>query len=169
MTAAVRLPKLALDEAIQQAVTTAVVEILRDTFSIKVELVKFWKTRKYVSVGDVSGTVGLIQKRLEGNLVVTFRRDVLSNILARVYGHEFNEVDDLMKEGAAELTNMIYGKIKLQLSNRGYEFEITLPNVIAGNNHNINQGVTLESGVFAFKFDKYTFEVVLTVNGDQSE
>ena len=161
-------PKLNLDEAVRNSVTESVIEILQGTFSISAELIDFRKIVNYSVAGDISGTVGMIQEKHEGNMVVSFSRASLGQILRRVYGLSLDEGGELMRDGAAELTNMIYGKIKFRLAAIGYEFAMTLPSVIMGSNHNINQGSKSQSGLFIFQFDQtFLFHVVVTLTQDR--
>ena len=111
--------------------------------------------------GDVSGIVGLVQERIEGVLIVSFPRDTIFAILGMIYGRKFSEIDNSIKAGVGELTNIIFGVVKSNLNRNGFTFKMALPNVIIGAQHVItNPGTTL---VIPFRTEAGTFKVQITL------
>jgi chemotaxis protein CheX len=165
MAAAAKLPHLQFDQVLTDHVVLSVTEVLKSTFAIQAKLVSVQLTRNYVSVGDISGITGMLQDRLEGNLVISFKKSVLGSILSRVYGKNLDVDGDIAKQGAGELTNMIYGRIKFQLNNNGFDLKMTLPSVVVGSGHSIHQQPGEQAAIYIFEFDeKYTFDVVIAIH-----
>lgn len=152
-----------LDEQLLQDVINAVTAVLKDGFAIQVRFVNHHIGRNQSIAGDVSGVVGLVQDRIEGNLVMSFPRGAIFAILSRVYLREFEEIDAIVKDGAAEMTNMVYGHVKTRLNNRGHGLKMALPNVIIGPQHSIASTEDCKSLVATFTFEDQTFNVIIAV------
>jgi chemotaxis protein CheX len=116
-----------------------------------------------VYTGDVTGIVGLVQDSLEGNLIVSFGETLMFDVLSKVYGRTFTEIDNIVQEGAGELANMIFGQLKLRLNNRGHNLKMSLPNVIAGKSHRIQSAVSSSNLVALFGYGDQRFEVAVAL------
>jgi chemotaxis protein CheX len=165
MSAAKKLPHLKYGKTLTTHVSESVIEVFKSTFEVDAQLIEVHQTKNYTSVGDVSGICGMMQDRLEGKLVISFSQAAISNILSRIYDRRVKADDDIAKQGAAELTNMIYGRLKLRLNNNGFDLRMTLPSVVVGPGHSIHHQSCEETAVFVFKFDnKYTFDVAVAIH-----
>ena len=94
----------------------------------------FIKTHEVAS-GDVSGIIGMASPQAKGTLAVTFTESVILEITNRMLGEELKEIDDTVIDMVGEITNMVTGGAKMQLSEKGYRFEMALPTVISGKGH----------------------------------
>lgn len=158
-----KFPSLEINEILEEEIKESVINVFAQTFGAKVEAVS--SRRGSVVVADVSGVVGMVQEELEGNLIIAFSKESISKILSKVYGHTFDSVNSTVQQGAAELTNMVYGQLKLRLNERGYGLKMALPNVIIGPDHNILQMSDKQSLLIDFKFDDDSnFCLVLALN-----
>ena len=112
--------------------------------------------------GDVSGLITLTQDKNEGTLIVSFPKATIFGILSKMYRKPFTEINQSVKLGVGELTNIIYGVVKANLNKSGFSFKMAVPNVIIGDQHTI---LTCDSGptmVVPFNTELGTFYVLLS-------
>ena len=166
MNTAAKLQRVSLDNTLLQDVVNSVTGVFADGFGIKVILTASRIGRNLDAIGDVSGVVGMIQDRIEGNLIISFNEPVIFSILGRVYSREFNVVDDTVKEGAAEMANMVYGHVKTRLNQRGHDLKMSLPNVVVGKQHNIKSTEDCSTMLATFEFEGMAFQVIVAVLDD---
>ncbi len=145
----VSVTPMSLEEPLLQEVESSVKTVFRDAFGINVQLVSSRKVESsQVYTGDVTGIVG---------------QSLIFEVLAKVYGRSFSEIDDIVQEGAGELANMIFGQLKLRLNGRGHALKMSLPSVIAGRNHRIQSAVSSSNLVALFGYDDKRFEVAVAL------
>jgi len=111
--------------------------------------------------GVVTGMIELKGAQATGSMAISLTRPVILDIARRMLQEEFHEVDDMVKDLVGELANMMAGGGKAQLSEKGYEFDLTLPNVIAGAGHEINH--TVNGPVVSIPFQSEPGEFVVEV------
>ena len=81
---------------------------------------------------EVSAVIG-VSGRASGTIVVSLSREAACRVLERMVGIEADEINGEVCDAVGELTNMIAGAAKAQLSR--YELSISLPNVLSGKGH----------------------------------
>ena len=166
MNAAMKTQRVSIDNTLVQDVVNSVTGVFADGFGIKVSLKSSRIGRNLDAVGDVSGVVGMIQDRVEGNLIISFNAQEIFSVLSRVYGHPFTAVDDTVKQGAAEMANMVYGHVKTRLNQRGHDLKMSLPNVIVGTQHSIKSTEDCSTMIATFEFEGRDFQVIVAVLDD---
>ena len=82
----------------------------------------------------ISGIIGL-SGTVCGSVVLSLSREVAFGVVDRMLGLKVNEVDSNVVDATGELTNIIAGGAKAQLSQ--YQLSLGLPNVVVGRNHTI--------------------------------
>lgn len=87
--------------------------------------------------GDISGVIGLVSDHFSGTVVISFPEATYCKLLSKMLGEEFTELTPEIHDGAAELTNMIFGRAKVILNEKGYGIHMAIPSVISGKNHSI--------------------------------
>lgn len=107
--------------------------------------------------GDISGVIGLTGEQMNGTVVITFPETTFLSLMSKMLGEEFKELNPDLHDGAAEITNMIFGKAKVELNEKGYGFKMAIPSVVTGKNHSIQNkstgprvAIPFESGVGPF-------------------
>lgn len=149
--------RLSLDERLVERVSEGVSRAFSSTFGIATKVGAYSIASDHSSKGDISGLVGLVQDEMEGTLTISFRKDTICPILSRIYGVEFDEINDSVREGVGEITNMVYCLIKTGLNETGHSFKMAIPNVVYGKDHTVmklHHGKTLvvpfstEYGIF---------------------
>ena len=88
--------------------------------------------------GDISGVIGIVADSFKGSIVITFPETTFLNIMSNMLGETFKTLTPEIKDGAAELTNIIFGHAKTVLNNRGLGIKMAIPSVVSGHNHTIS-------------------------------
>ncbi len=87
--------------------------------------------------GDVTGITG-ISGDTEGSLSITFSEGCIKGLMSKMFGDEIEGINEEVEDAVGEITNMICGDARRQLSeNGGYKLSATIPSVISGKNHSV--------------------------------
>ena len=87
--------------------------------------------------GDVTGITG-ISGDAEASLSITFTAGCMKGLMSKMFGDEIEEITPEVEDAVGEITNMICGDARRQLSeNGGYKLSATIPTVISGKNHTV--------------------------------
>ncbi len=81
---------------------------------------------------DVTAIIGLSGKA-RGSVVFSLDRPMAFKVVERLLGEEVREINSTVVDAVGELTNMIAGGAKADLSR--FELSLGLPNVVVGKNH----------------------------------
>lgn len=131
-------------------------------FSLKPNMKPFKVEKDCFVEGDISGILSMSQERSEGTFIVTFPRHTIFNLLKIVYRRDFSEIDNSVKSGVGELTNVIYGFVKTQLNGQGYSLRMAIPHVVVGENHTIMSFQSDSTVVIPFETKLGSFYVQVT-------
>ena len=85
--------------------------------------------------GDVSGLIGMVGEQVKGSLSITFDEALALEIMHRMLGEKPDSVNEEVTDMVGEITNMICGGAKNELGDKGYEFGMATPVVVAGKDH----------------------------------
>lgn len=91
-----------------------------------------------IAMGDVSGLIGMISKQAKGSLSITFEGPLAIATMKNMVGEGPDEVNDEITDLVGEITNMVTGGAKRILAEKGFDFDMATPMVVAGENHTIN-------------------------------
>ena len=91
-----------------------------------------------VAVGDVSGLIGMVGPQTKGSLSITFDENLALTVMERMLGERPNTVNEEVTDMLGEITNMVAGGAKNLLGDKGYEFDMATPIVVAGKSHTIS-------------------------------
>lgn len=120
--------------------------------------------KENIAYGDVTGLIGMTGDKVRGSFSISFTKATILDITQRMIGEKVTIIDDTVTDMTGELTNMATGGAKKLLAEKGYDFDMAIPIVIAGDNHEIihkSKGpiiilpFTIESGKF---FIEISFE-----------
>ena len=109
--------------------------------SIDLNVEKPKKKTDEIARGDVSGIIGMIGPQVKGSMAITFDENLALKIMKNMLGDDNSNINHEVMDMVGELTNMICGGAKNDLSKEGYAFEMAVPVVISGNNHSIHHKV----------------------------
>lgn len=82
--------------------------------------------------GDLSGVIALESAAFVGTIVLSFPEATYLKIVSRMLGEEQASITAGNRDGASELTNMIFGYAKRVLSGQGHSVKMAIPRVAAG-------------------------------------
>jgi len=88
--------------------------------------------------GDVSGVMGISGKNGEGFVGITFPEALAEHLVCKLLNISKDELEEGdIFDGVGEMVNMITGNAKNALLGTTYHFNLSLPNVIAGKDHEV--------------------------------
>lgn len=109
--------------------------------------------------GDISGVIGLVSESFTGSVVISFPAQTFLTIMSRMLGEEFTELTPDIQDGAAEMTNIIFGYAKRVLNEKGYGIKMAIPSVITGKDHSIQNNTKGPRIVIPFESDAGAFGI----------
>ena len=165
MGAAEKLKPLQITDSLIDTIVNSTCMVFETTFGLSAKLREKKIVKRPFAQGDISGTVGLVQNHQEGNLVLSFPKETLFHILYQIYQIEFDELNKSAQDATAEVTNMIYGQIKVRLNENGHSLQMALPNIVLSDNHEIFQCTNCDGCSLDFAIeDDHNFSITLTLN-----
>ena len=112
-----------------------------------------------ISAGVVTGLIDLVGKETSGSLAISFSKPVALELAKNMLRQETDVIDEMIKDLVGEMANMMAGGAKAIYQEQGYEFELTLPTVIAGENHQVKHSVKGTTILLPFNTDSGEFYV----------
>ena len=100
--------------------------------------------------GDISGLIGMVGENIQGSLSISFEEALVIEIMEKMLGEKPDGINADVKDMVGELTNMICGGAKNELSQKGYEFGMATPMVVSGKNHTVNHQVDGKKMIMPF-------------------
>jgi len=94
-----------------------------------------------IARGDVSGLIGMVGPTAKGSFSISFDQQLALNVFRLMVGEEITEISDDITDMVGEITNMVAGGAKRQLGEKGFEFSMATPVVVAGPEHTITHQV----------------------------
>jgi chemotaxis protein CheX len=91
--------------------------------------------------GDISGLIGMVGENMKGSLSISFEEGLVLEIMHKMLGEKPNKINADVKDMVGEITNMICGGAKNELSQKGFEFGMATPMVVSGKNHTVDHQV----------------------------
>ena len=91
-----------------------------------------------ISMGDVSGLIGMVSPQAKGSLSITFDTPLALATMKNMVGEAPDQVNDEITDLVGEITNMVTGGAKRMLSEKGFEFDMATPIVVSGKDHTIH-------------------------------
>ncbi len=90
-----------------------------------------------IAQGEVTGYIELNGPLYIGSLAISFSKAALLLIYERMLGENLSELDDSTVDLAGEITNMVCGGAKKRLAEKGYQFSLSRPKLLTGQQHEI--------------------------------
>ena len=83
--------------------------------------------------GEITGIIGMVSDTISGCMVVSFSESCILKIVANMLMEEpKKKIDSEIVDAVGELTNMICGGAKAQLSKLNHKFELATPTMVVG-------------------------------------
>lgn len=80
----------------------------------------------------LAGVIRISGERFTGQVSLCFPEKVFLGLMERMLGEPFPEITPELRDGAAEILNIIYGQAKVALNQSGPPVEMAIPAVIHG-------------------------------------
>ena len=91
--------------------------------------------------GVVTGMIDLKGKQASGSVAISFSKPVALDIAKRMLHMDADDINDMVKDLVGEIANMTAGGAKARLQDKGFDFDLTLPSVLAGEGHKVKHSV----------------------------
>ncbi len=163
MTASDAASRPKISEQLADDIQAAVEKTFLQMFALEVKASFEAVNQEVQPSGDVSGIISLIQGEQVGSLIVTFPQATLFNILKVFYKREFTEVDRVVGMAVGEISNIIFGVFKYRVGQKGFSFNMVVPNVAVGSSRVSGTNWTL---VGKFTSPQGDFTVLLSRGAD---
>lgn len=114
-------------------------------------------------LGVVTGIIPMSGDSVRGSLAISFNENTIIKISSTMLGEEITELDDTCKDLTGELTNMLSGGARKLLWGEGYNFEMSTPKMIMGDeliHHGVDGPVVVIP--FSTKAGSFFIEVVVS-------
>ena len=134
------------------------IEVLTKMAFVEPRPGKVYLKKNSLAYGDVSGIIGITGDMI-GSLAISFNESCICNLISRMLGESYTEVNKEIFDGVGELTNMISGVARTHLEKDGMEVYAAIPSVVYGKNHTINHILKAPSIVIPFETDEGAFVV----------
>ncbi|QLE86912.1 chemotaxis protein CheX [Shewanella sp. Scap07] len=109
-----------------------------------------------IAKGDVSGLIGMVGPQTKGSMSITFEQDLIFEIMQNMLGERPVKIDSEVTDLVGELTNMVTGGAKNLLGEKGYDFDMATPVVVAGIGHRIAHKSEGKKIIMPFTHEKGT-------------
>lgn len=127
----------------------AVVGVLGMMASVQVKAGTPYINKKRIAAGDITGSIG-ITGYASGVMSLTLYEPVILKIVNNMLSENYTKLNADIADAVGELTNMIAGQARAELSNIGMNFKASTPTVVMGKGHRV-QHVT-SSPILAIPF-----------------
>ncbi len=112
------------------------------------------------AIGDITGIVGMASDKLSGSMILSFSKSCILHILAKMFNEPVKDaIDNEVVDAVGELTNMICGGVKAELSKKDHNFNIATPTMIKGKGVEISYQNSAPTIVIPFKTDNGDFVI----------
>ncbi|MCB2182315.1 MAG: response regulator [Desulfobulbaceae bacterium] len=113
-----------------------------------------------VTYGEVTGIIGMSSEKVSGNMVISFSKSCILDIVAKMFMEpEKDEIDKDVVDAVGELTNIICGGAKAKLAKHKILFDMATPTMIVGKNIQLHYRPDAEIIVIPFETPSGNFVV----------
>ena len=116
---------------------SAIVNVLTTMASITPAIGKPSIKKDDISLGVVTGIIDLVGKKANGSIAICFSKPVALELAQNMLRVETDVIDEMVEDLIGEMANMVAGGAKAIYDEQGTNFELTLPKVLTGENHQI--------------------------------
>lgn len=114
----------------------AVVHVLTTMAKVEPTPGKPFINKERTARGDVTGVIG-ITGYSTGTVSVTFEKNAILKIVNNMLYESYTEITKDIADAVGELTNMITGQARAELSKHDIHFKAATPSVVLGRGHSI--------------------------------
>ena len=149
------------DIVIINALMDSLYTIFSTMMDAKIELgVPMPKLEKTVKDG-VSALIGMNAEGSNGSVAITLPMPALGEISRKLLGHEITDINKDATDLAGELSNMLVGGAKRILSEKGLDFDMQTPQMMHGEDHEIEHHHGGQTVLLPVKVGEHEFFIEL--------
>lgn len=111
------------------------------------------------AMGEVTGLMSMVSTQVRASIAISFTKPVIIDIVRHMLGEVIKEIDATALDLIGELTNMVVGGAKDLYAAQGYDFDMSLPVILAGKNHTIHHEFVGKTILLPFTTDSGSFYV----------
>lgn len=93
--------------------------------------------RDATAKGIVSGLIGMNTDGTSGSVALSLTLPAVREISLKLLGEEIDCIDNAAADLVGELTNMLVGRTKQLMSEKGFDFDMQRPQLLLGDGHEI--------------------------------
>lgn len=124
-----------MDVGIINPFVESIIEVAQMMAQLDVDVGKPEVKKDTIAQGEVTGLIELAGQKHKGSLAISFEKDALLLVYQKMLGETLETLDDSTLDLAGEITNMVCGSAKQKLSEKGYDFDLTQPSILSGEQH----------------------------------
>lgn len=147
-----------------KAFSNATKDVLKIMAQLDAKMGETYTCDKNTTWGDVSGLVGLAGDKHNGNMLISFDKNSICEIVHSMLGEECVSLNDEVADAVGELTNMISSKARALLSEEGVDLDMALPMTILGSGVSFSQIGDEKAHSVQFDTDKGSFLLQVTLS-----
>jgi chemotaxis protein CheX len=114
----------------------AVLNVLSTMASVEATPGKPFINKTRTSLGDVTGLIG-VTGYASGSIALSLNQGAILTIVNNMLSESYTEINDDIADAVGELTNMIAGQARGDLSKLGMNFKASTPSVVVGKGHKV--------------------------------
>ena len=88
---------------------------------------------------DIASTMGMMSKTISGSIALGFSEKTFLDVLGKMLGEKYTEINKEVEDGCGELLNIIFGQAKGVFAEHGHQFGKTLPSIFLGHSLRVRQ------------------------------
>ncbi len=115
----------------------AAVKVFKTMARTEAEAGKPFLKKGDLAKGDISGIIGLSNENLEASLSLSFHETCICFIVSNMLGEMIQKINMEVVDAVGEITNMISGDGRRELSEQGISLKAGIPTVVKGKGHSI--------------------------------
>ena len=119
-----------------------------------------------IALGDVSAMIELSGES-RGSVGVSFSKDCILQIAKQMFGEDYTEINEGIKDMVGEIVNMVSGEARRELEKMGFNFSAGIPTTFSGDKHELKHSVATKTILIPFttKAGAYYVEVCFDTEG----
>lgn len=150
-----------LNTTLESVVSSMKIMLEAKILSSEVKTIDSTSQMPQIQVGAIAG---IISSHFNGNLVIGFTNEDFKEAMTRFLQMDVEEVTNEIRDGVAELLNVIIGQTKIVLNDRGFDIQQVIPNVISGESINILPANKQKAILINYVCDFGKFCIILTTS-----
>ncbi len=113
---------------------------------------------------DIAGIIGVTSKAFNGSIALCFPEKTFLGVMGKMLGETFETINKDLEDGAAELTNIIFGEAKRVLNEKGHTIQKALPSVATGWGLKINHLSQRPALIIPFETEVGSFHIEVGID-----